>query len=428
MTMNRVNPDSSCGNRAAVALLVLLTLVVAWPAHLEAKKKQEPAQAAAPTGPRYDLSKIDTAKLVWPEPPLIPRIQWLNYFTGMKIDYSQAEVKKVKQGWMDRLAGTQQQDAQDKLKSYPWQFIQPYCIAVDSKGKVYVGDQRVGAIFIFDVETGAVELIKNGYEAKFALINGLAMDDGDRLFVADGKMRRVYVFNKDRKVENVVMEGLEDPNGIALDVENRFLYVADTQQDIVQVYDADSLKLLRHLGVPGKNHASTEAGEFSKPVGVAVDSDGNVYVTDMMNNRVEIFDADGKFISQFGKHCDVSGCFARPKGIAIDSDNHVWVVDNMLDAVQAFDREGNLAGFVGGHGNGPGAFASAAGIAIDKQNRIFVTDQYPGRMQMFRYVTDAEAAAEKKSREEKSKQKSAGKTEQKSALVTQEATRGPAAH
>ena len=82
---------------------------------------------------------------------------------------------------------------------------------------------------------------------------------------------------------------------------NRFLYVVDTQQDQVIVYDADTLKLLRRIGTGGKNHFLTTPGDFGAPQGVALDNDGNVYVTDTLNNRVEIFDADGNFISLFGK-------------------------------------------------------------------------------------------------------------------------------
>jgi sugar lactone lactonase YvrE len=365
----------------------------------------------------YDPARVDTSKLVWPEPPNIARIKWLNYYTGMKIDYAKVEKKKQKSSWMDRLAGAQQKDMQDIIKDFPFQLIGPTGITVDSKGLVYVADPKVGAIFIFNTETRDAQLIKNGVDAKFGLINGLAMDDGDRLFVSDGRMRRVLVFDKDHKSIGLINDGMVDPNGIALDKENRFLYVADTQQDQVLVYDADSYKLLRRIGTGGKNHWLTDAGNFAKPNGVAVDADGNVYVTDTMNNRVEIFDAGGKFISQFGKHCDGPGCFARPKGIAIDGDGHIWVVDEMLDAVQIFNRDGELMGFFGGHGNGPGAFAAAFGIAIDKDNRVFVTDQYPARMQMFRYVTEAEAAAEKKRREEEGGKQAGNGSEQKPAAT-----------
>ena len=85
-----------------------------------------------------------------------------------------------------------------------------------------------------------------------------------------------------------------------------------------------------------------------------MDKDGNIYVTDTLNWRVEIFDADGKFISQFGKHCDAIGCFERPKGIAVDSDGHIWVVDTGLGLVQAYNRDGELLAYVGGPGRHPG--------------------------------------------------------------------------
>ncbi len=374
--------------------------------------------------------KIDTSVLMWPSPPYIPRVRWMAYYAGLKIDNTPAAEKKQKQGWMDRLAGAQQKDDKQMLKEFPFQMIGPYGIAIDSKGQVYVADQRVGAVFIFNTETHDVTLIRNGTDAKFGLINALAVDDGDRLFVSDGKLRRVLVFDANHKVQGVVDEGMQDPVGIAIDTENRFLYVVDTQQDQVLVYDADSYKLLRRLGTGGKNHFLTDPGNFGAPTNVALDKDNNVYVTDTMNNRVEIFDADGNFLSWFGKHGDGPGYFARPKGIAVDGDGHVWVVDQMQDRVQVFNREGQLLTYFGEHGNYPGQFASAAGIAIDKQNRVFVTDQYPGRMQMFRYITDAEADAERAKRAEEQKKKSSGAQVQKPAEAPKDAAQasGPQAH
>jgi DNA-binding beta-propeller fold protein YncE len=228
-------------------------------------------------------------------------------------------------------------------------------------------------------------------------------------------MHRVMIFNAKHDVDGQITEGLVDPVGLAIDTTNRFLYVVDTQQDQVIVYDADTLKLLRRIGTGGKNHYLTTPGDFGAPQGIAVDQDGNVYVTDTLNNRVEIFDADGTFISAFGKNGDGPGFFARPKGIAVDGDGHIWVADEVTDRLQVFNREGQLLTYIGqGHGNLPGQFKALVGVAIDKQNRVFTTEQYPGRMQMFRYVTDAEAAAEK-AKHEQELQKAADKRQKAAA-------------
>ena len=159
------------------------------------------------------------------------------------------------------------------------------------------------------------------------------------------------------------------PGGVAIDRENRFLYVADTGNDVVDVFDADSYKLLRQIGKPSRKHDQTDPGTFSLPEGVAVDKDGNVYVTDTFNNRVEIFDADGEFISTFGKNGDGPADLERPKGIAVDCDGHIWVVDAAQNLVKVFNQQGRLLIYFGGQGNYPGQFMGPWGIAIDPSNR-----------------------------------------------------------
>jgi sugar lactone lactonase YvrE len=380
-----------------VAALILASLFPHAVAGSDKKKPAQPeaAKPAAPAKPQVDISK-----LVWPEPPNIPRVRYTTYFAGMKLDYTPAdEQPKKKSSWMDRLAGVQDPNNKQHSKPVPFQLLSPYGMAVNTKGNLYVADQRVGAIFIFNTETKDVDLIGNGRDASFGLINGVAIDDDDRLFVTDGKTKRVLVFDKNNKVVDQIHEGLIDPVGVAVDTENRQLYVVDTQADQVVVYDADTLKEKRRIGTGGKKHELNTPGDFSLPSFVALDSDNNVYVTDTMNYRVEIFDADGKFISQFGRHCDGPGCFAHPKGIAVDSDGHIWVADPMIDLLQAFNRDGQLLGMVGGHGNQLGQFSSLDGVYIDKNNRIFTSEQYPGRVQEFRYITDSEAEQLKKEKE-----------------------------
>jgi len=389
----------SLRSKITVVLALLLGWALASPVSVYAGNKKKTTTPDSTNQPAeiVDLSKIDISKLVWPQPPSIPRVRYTTYFAGMKIDRTPTTAKaKPKSSWMDRLAGSQSQQEKFNPKDFPFQLLGPYGMAVDSKGRLYVADQRVGAVFIFNTETRDVELIANGAQAHFGLINCVAIDDDDRVFVSDGKLHRVMVFNAKHEVVNQISEKLIDPVGLAIDTENRLLYVADTQADQIVVYDADSLKELRRIGTGGKKHILTSPGDFAAPQGVAVDKDGNVIVSDTLNDRVEIFDADGHFISTFGKNGDGPGYFARPKGIAVDSDGHIWVADAIQNRLQVFNQEGQLLTYIGGPGHYPGQFESLVGVAIDKNNRVFTSEQYPGRVQQYRYITDAEADQLKK--------------------------------
>jgi sugar lactone lactonase YvrE len=391
------------GNRRnLLAGLILLSLMLLAPMATFADKKKKTADAEP-----KKAQVIDYSNIVWPNPPAIARVRYQAFYSAQKLSQVDTPNNK-KQKWMDRLAGTQPVNENGKVL---FQLAEPYGLAVDSKNNLYVADQKVGAIFIFNTETREVELIKNKAHAHFDRIIGLAMDDNDRLFVSDPGLHHILVFDATHKAEDVITEGMVSPGGLALDKENRLLYVADVELDQVLVYDADSFKLLRKIGTTGHKHELTTPGDFSKPTAVAVDQDGNLYVCDTLNNRIEIFDADGKFVSTFGKAGDGPGYFARPKGVAIDSDGHIWVADGMQDRVQVFNKDAQLLISFGGHGLLPGQFQGLVGIATDKNNRVFTSEMYPGRVQQFRYVTDAEAEQLNKDREAQRMKKAAGSKE-----------------
>lgn len=380
--------------KRGVLAVLLLTLLGLAPLPLRAdKKKHQPAPTAQTPAQKEEIP--DFTKIVFPFPPAVPRVRYLDYFATSLPDFGEKRQEQKKQRWMDRLAGVDPNAATKKQPKVRYALYTPNGVAVDSKGLLYVADTRVGAVFVFNTENDDVELIRNGAEAHFKSVIGLAIDDADHLFVTDNGLHVVEEFDQNHKYLGAFGgDVLRGPGGIAIDLENRYLYVVDTDLDQVIVFDADTRNVIRKIGTTGKNHTLTDPGNFAKPTNVAVDQDGNVYVTDTLNDRVEIFDADGNFIRTFGKNGDCAGCFARPKGIAIDADGHVWVADAMLNRLQIFTPEGQILLAFGNFGIMPGQFQDLTGLTIDKNNRVFAAEQLMGRVQMFRYYTDTEARAE----------------------------------
>jgi len=371
-------------NEIKLALVILVTVSLVSPGSVLAKKKKKD-DAPKPSV----LDQLDYSKIVWPQPPAIARVKFATYYTGEKLEI---ETGKKRESWMDRVAG--EKLASEKTKPR-FTLLEPYGMAVDSKGQLYVADTKVGAIFIFNTETKAVDFIKNGKDAHFGRILGLAIDDNDDLFVSDGQLHHVLVFNPKHERQAIIDEGLVRPGGLAIDTENRFLYVSDVELDQVLVYDVDSHKLLRRIGTTGHKHELTSPGDFAMPGAMAVDGKGNLYVADTMNNRLEVFDAEGTLVDAYGKNGDGPKDFARPKGVAIDCDGHIWVTDGALNRVQVFDNKWRLLTYMAGTGTLPGQFSGLLTVTIDKMNRVFTSEMYPGRVQQFRYITDAEAAQDK---------------------------------
>lgn len=359
----------------AVLLLAMLIAVAASPARADKDvQKGKGAQAKQP--------QIDTSLLVWPPAPEVARIKWQALLAG-EDDLKPTPTKKKKASWMDRMAGVTLPQDSGKPR-----LLKPYGVATDSKGQVYVADAGLGLIFVFNLEEKKVAYRGNNV---LQAPSGVAIDDADRLFVADSQQHAVFVFRGDGSVEGVVgQDRLARPVGIAIDNENRYLYVVDSQANRIAVFDADTMKFLRSWGKLSDEMAAP--GTFSAPTNVAVDSDSNVYVTDTFNARVQVFDAEGQFVTMWGKEGNSAGNFMRPKGIAVDSDDHIYVVDSEFNNVQVFDRNGRVLMYFGDRGDGPGLFTLATGICVDKQNRVIVTEQWSGRMQVFQYVTDKEAA------------------------------------
>jgi len=125
-------------------------------------------------------------------------------------------------------------------------------------------------------------------------------------------------------------------------------------------------------------------GMFLNPQHLAVDSENNIYVTDLGNSRVQKFDDQGNHIRSWGSQGSGPGEFSHPSGIAV-ANEYVFVVDNILDTVQKFDSFGNFVIQWGGSGDGNGEFRSPNGIAISDDEFIYVVDTGNNRIQKFTF-------------------------------------------
>ncbi|KAG2472047.1 MAG: HYR domain protein [Nitrosopumilales archaeon] len=128
--------------------------------------------------------------------------------------------------------------------------------------------------------------------------------------------------------------------------------------------------------------SGTSSGSFYSPQNLAIDSDGNVYVTDLGNKRVQKFDNDGTFLSAWGSGGTGAGQFNSPSGISV-YENFVYVVDSQLNKIQKFDTDGNFVTQWGSSGDEPGQFLLPKDITVNKNGTLLVVDTGNQRIQQF---------------------------------------------
>lgn len=125
------------------------------------------------------------------------------------------------------------------------------------------------------------------------------------------------------------------------------------------------------------------AGAFASPVGLAVDSGGNIYVADTDNHRIKKLSSAGEVILLLGSRGTGQGQFRYPEGVAVDSTGRIFVSDTGNHRVQVFDASGGYLSTIGGPGTGTGQFQTPTGLAVNAAGSIFVSDTGNGRIQKF---------------------------------------------
>lgn len=216
-------------------------------------------------------------------------------------------------------------------------------------------------------------------EGLFTHPHGLRIDADDNLWTTDDGNHLVLKLDP---VGNVLLvlgrinTGAEanwlfnKPADVAF-AKNGDIYVADGYGNSrVVKFDRDG----NYLKAWGKY--GTGIGEFNLPHTVAVDDQNRVYVGDRENQRIQIFDSEGKFIQQW------TG-IGYPYGLLITPDQHVWMVDGGYDRIVELDRDGKILGTFGEPGHMPGQMAWGHFMAMGPDQTIYVADVLNWRFQVF---------------------------------------------
>jgi YD repeat-containing protein len=124
-------------------------------------------------------------------------------------------------------------------------------------------------------------------------------------------------------------------------------------------------------------------GQLKAPAGVAVNSNGDLWVVDKGNNRIQKFNAKGEYLTKFGSAGSGNGQFNRPAAVAVDSKDNIWVADANNNRIQKFNAKGEYLTKFGSAGSGNGQFSTPEGLAIDAENNVWVGDTLNGRLQKF---------------------------------------------
>lgn len=320
-------------------------------------------------------------QVIWPEPPDPPRFYFDNVIFGSASIEPVTEEEKLK----ELLTGSSGRTNDP--------FGKPYAAAVH-KGRLFVSDTVSRVVRVFDAPLGAYFVIggqkEENQQARLSKPIGIDVDGEGNLYVMDATLKVIKAYDRDGKYLRTMLKpgDIDKPTSVTVEKDASRMYVVDIGGPLsanhrVRVYNPKTGDHMFDIGTRGSG-----PGEFNLPRDVAVGKNGELYVVDGGNFRIQVFDHDGKFLRTFGEIGKQLGSFGRPKEIATDPAGNLYVIDAAFGNFQIFNPDGELLMFIGerSNDNGPGKYLLPSGITVDEDGRVYVVDQWFKKVDVFRPV------------------------------------------
>lgn len=251
---------------------------------------------------------------------------------------------------------------------------QPSDVAVSERGKIYVLDGANHRVVVYSSQGKKTGVF--GGEALLLRPMGVAIWE-NHLFIADSGNHQIVVFNLDGEyIKSFPLSGPLAPEPTSLSVANGVITWSDRANHRVCRNSSRDGAVIKCWGERGGGE-----GDFEFPFQVKIDSDGYLYVVDVLNGRVQMFDFQGRYFTQLGRFGLEVGELYRPNGLAIYEGDQVLVSDAYFGTISVFE-EGRFTGFLKDKNGDVLRFSTPVGLTVD-QHRLYVADSKSERIAVF---------------------------------------------
>jgi len=221
----------------------------------------------------------------------------------------------------------------------PGKFQFPYGICGDGQGNVYVADLYNGSISVHDTKGKFIKWFgeKDPKEKTIESPGGLRIID-NKVYVTDITKSKAYVFDMTgKKLLEIGKIGLKDgefraPNAITADQDGN-IYVVDTGNQRVQVFD----KTGKFMRIINGSKDGRGTSNLVNPRGIGLDSQGRIFVISNLTHYIHAFDKNGQQLFVFGGNGSSNGQFSLPNGLLTTPNGEIYITDTINQRVVVFD-------------------------------------------------------------------------------------------
>ncbi len=247
------------------------------------------------------------------------------------------------------------------------QLFMPWGVYADSQF-VYVADYGNRRVQKFDHNGNYVSHWTNQRSESEGFV-GVAAITGDAMgYIYAVDSRSVWKFDSNGTfIAELASYQVVSPMGLAVD-SDRNIQMTEMGQCLVQKIN-QSGQIIGSWGSEGSGN-----GQLRNPFGISSGPDGNIFVADTGNHRIQKFDKEGRYLVQWGSQGTGSGQFHSPIDIDVHSSGLVAVADMANIRIQVFNSSGQLVSIFGAQGAGDGDFKSPRAVCFNPRGDIFVAD------------------------------------------------------